>query len=743
MSGRTRQSHLVVIVLVLVSVPPLVAWLICDVLLAWKTRTDVLTAIAFAEAVGAGLATVVATRWPSAPRPLGSKELADGFAEEVLKGWRSEAARRDLLASTPIPVRWVRSKLPVAGPLREAVGRLRDPPRFAPLPGFSRASSQRLSAGRQRDLLTVYGGLQSGRLLIVGEPGAGKTAAAILLVLDALEHRRQLPDETRQSVPVPVLMTVRDWNPRSQRVEQWLARRLAETYPAFGGRAGLMSAQNLIVEGRVALFLDGLDEMPSHLRADALRAINRQAVFRVIVLTRTTEMLGVAGKAHLVGAAAIELQSVAASGAADYLQRVQLDPPPVGWLEFTKYLRAEPNGALAEALASPLMLTLIRDTYLHDGDVRDLLRIARESDDKLAKEDIQNHLLDRVITTAYMPQPGDDRPRYDAEHALRTLRYIADRMEPLFLPDFEWWYIRRWAPRLFRVTVTLAVSAIAIAIPIGASVGLLFGPLPGFIAAAVTVPGVALGRIAAWEYPWRERLSIPVTRRANILNIEPLPRHVRLLEVPASTVGALALIGVCVGAGLVLLLKLVIARVTSRDALPVFPYVPAVALAFGILWSGAAALGFSTGVADSRDISKSPLGPEDVWRADLISSVKVAGIIALVGGVFLAAFVAIFHGGTSEVVIGALLGSIGFALSSITYFAWWWNSLAFLQLARTRGTPRRLMRFLEDARRRDVLRTVGPVYQFRHARLQDRLLTVTSPTSVANDASVGGGDGPG
>ena len=31
------------------------------------------------------------------------------------------------------------------------------------------------------------------------------------------------------------------------------------------------------------------------------------------------------------------------------------------------------------------------------------------------------------------------------------------------------------------------------------------------------------------------------------------------------------------------------------------------------------------------------------------------------------------------------------------------------------------MRFLEDARSRSVLRTVGPVYQFRHARLQDRL----------------------
>jgi hypothetical protein len=31
------------------------------------------------------------------------------------------------------------------------------------------------------------------------------------------------------------------------------------------------------------------------------------------------------------------------------------------------------------------------------------------------------------------------------------------------------------------------------------------------------------------------------------------------------------------------------------------------------------------------------------------------------------------------------------------------------------------MRVLEGARQRNVLRIIGPVYQFRHARLQDRL----------------------
>jgi len=41
------------------------------------------------------------------------------------------------------------------------------------------------------------------------------------------------------------------------------------------------------------------------------------------------------------------------------------------------------------------------------------------------------------------------------------------------------------------------------------------------------------------------------------------------------------------------------------------------------------------------------------------------------------------------------------------------------------------MEFLEDARKRGVLRTIGPIYQFRHARLQDRLASST----VATDES--------
>ena len=69
---------------------------------------------------------------------------------------------------------------------------------------------------------------------------------------------------------------------------------------------------------------------------------------------------------------------------------------------------------------------------------------------------------------------------------------------------------------------------------------------------------------------------------------------------------------------------------------------------------------------------------------------------------------------------GSRLGAGGLVFA-LTYPETWRACLAFAQLALRWHTPVRLMRFLEDARERQVLRTVGPLYQFRHARLQDRL----------------------
>ena len=164
------------------------------------------------------------------------------------------------------------------------------------------------------------------------------------------------------------------------------------------------------------MILDGLDEIPADLQPAALRALSQQATFRLVILSRTGEMAAAAAQSHLDGAAAVELQNVDATIAAGYLTRVQLDPPPAGWSELTGRLRRAPSSPLAQALGSPLTLGLLRDTYRGPDDVRELLGFS-DSPVSASRDEIVDHLLDRVLPAAYARQPGQPPPRYDLQKA--------------------------------------------------------------------------------------------------------------------------------------------------------------------------------------------------------------------------------------------------------------------------------------------------------------------------------------
>jgi hypothetical protein len=103
-------------------------------------------------------------------RPL--SELADSLAAAVREQWRQAALERRLLQPEPIPVRWVRSARPLAGPLSAAIGSRQ----FPPLPGLPAAAAGRVRSGQLQDLHAVHGGLGSGRLVIIGGPGSPRWA---------------------------------------------------------------------------------------------------------------------------------------------------------------------------------------------------------------------------------------------------------------------------------------------------------------------------------------------------------------------------------------------------------------------------------------------------------------------------------------------------------------------------------------------------------------------------------------
>jgi hypothetical protein len=276
--------------------------------------------------------------------------------------------RAGLTGADPIRVTWAAPSLAMAGPSTAAVGSQR----FAPLPGLPAAGMAQLTSGDAGDLHAVYGGLGSGRLIVAGAPGAGKSGAAVLLILAALRYRDQFTAGDKAKIPVPLLVTAQDWDPGTEPVAGWLARQLRAAYPLFSGPSGALAGQ-VIAAGRIAVIVDGLDEIAEDARPVALQALSQQA-FRMVILSRTAEMAAAAARHGILqGAAAVELQPVIPAEAVGYLERVQLDPPPDGWRELTGHLRDNPAGPLSKALNKPLTLTLLRDTCQTADDVRALL----------------------------------------------------------------------------------------------------------------------------------------------------------------------------------------------------------------------------------------------------------------------------------------------------------------------------------------------------------------------------------
>jgi hypothetical protein len=636
----------------------------------WRApnRDDLSTFGAFVIAVATIAITVLGLLRKASQGDAGqgqtADELADSLAGAVGSQWKKAAMERGLRPE-PIPVRWKRSVLPLAG----------------------RVSAPAASQGGLPELLEVYGALGSpGRLVIVGPAGSGKSGAAVLLILAALEYRQEhdLSDKERSRVPVPVMFTLHGWDPGGQRLEGWLAERLQQTYPLFAGKSGLAKAAALVADSRIAVILDGLDEIPEELRPVALQAISKQAEFRVVLLSRTEEMLAAAQTQFLQGAVALELQDVEPVVAADYLERFQLDPLPRGWRELADRLRQAPDSPIAMALSSPLSLTLVRDTYDRAGDdVGDLLAFCDAAGGSTSREDIEDHLLDRVLPAAYVRQPGEPRLKYQLPAARHALIRIAVRMNQDRTRDLAWWQIPAWASPVPRQVVFMLLFGLVFGLGFGVPLGLWAGVTFGLVLGIMF--GSRLGR--GGGSPTR----LAPQSLGKLFSRSVLEVGLRLGLVVGLVFGGL-------GGGL------------------------RVGLGLGIAGFLAAVLALWLFQPTGR--SASPISPLASWHQDRAAGLVFGTLVGLLVG-------------SVTWLAGGLPAGLGVGLAfclvgTLFYSETWVTSLAFAQLARQWDTSAPRTRFLEDARQRDVLRTVGPAYQFRHARLQDRLAgQATSAKSAA------------
>ncbi|MFF0454421.1 hypothetical protein [Nocardia africana] len=635
--------------------------------------------VAVVVAVCSLVVWVVRTFWSRTAEPL--DRLADRLAAGMHDRWTKEAHDRDLLVE-PLPIRWHQAALSVAVPVAAATSTRGGRPRFDPLPGLSGITSTTLQQGDRSTLYDVYGGLPSGRLVITGDAGSGKSAAAILLLLDALKFREQSYSE----IPVPVMFTLHNWDPEATPVDEWLIHKLAETFPLRRDEAKrLVQARR-----RIAVFLDGLDEMPEQLRPIALQALNK-ADFRLVLLSRSKEFRAAVRHAPLLGAAVIELRSVKPADAADYLLRHVVSPPPPNWQAVADKLNDDPRSPLARALTRPLTVTLLRDTYPQIGEVDELLDRKRFSTPKR----IESHLLDRVLIAAYTPEPGGPKPRYSVQTAERTLGYIADRLKRNGSRDLAWWTIRQWTDHGIALFARAMIVWFVTAIPLGFLFGLSYWIADGRQMWSGLPVGLAMGLVSA----------LLTTRESEI---KPKRVVARWWLAPVTPTGLLMALPIGLGTGFAL--------VFINDLEPTLVWW----LVLGVLlWL---TIGSGTSFFASNQDDNRSRDPATSWRQDAMAGLGfgvICGFGALTAGL---CFGMRFDLGLPAVLAVGLLGGLAAMLASPPAITASWPTFCFqIELALRHRTPVRLMRFLEDARARGVLRTVGTVYQFRHAELQDRL----------------------
>lgn len=707
LSDRVRRTGLAAVLL-------LVGSAVTAVVLARHYRLD--TAATFVGLVGGvtgltGLwltwAGFKADRDEAAIGELDLAEIADQLAVAVRRQWEDEAAVRLLNDPFPLPVRWDSADAGLvddwASLVRLATGGVGWP--TLPPPGVWATGSAGLTGGGG-DLAGILGRVPTGRLVILGEPGAGKTMLTVRLVLDLLAEGRRPPGG-----PVPVLLALASWNPREVSLYSWVEARLVADYPGLAvpapGAARISRARALLDAGLIVLILDGLDEINTIVPGSAITRINDalRPGHRVVLTARTGDYRGAVSNAsgpqvRLTGAAGIQLRPLTASVVADYLRASA--GGPAGAARWEQLLTTWP-APIAQVLRTPLMVTLARTIYNpRPGEA--VLAVDRSPVELLdrvrfgSSRAVEHHLFDAFIPAAYRHNPS--RPcRWTAADAERWLVLLARHLEYTLhgTTDIAWWQLYKalsTKDRAFAagfagcltagLTLGLA-GAIAVGF-VGGLVGGLLGALVGGFAAASVVenPEDRPTRQVRWHVPHRSAIEARIGGGLVVGFIVGVVVGLANVFTRGLAVGSLAeLAGALAGA----LMSVILAGLSTPDA----------------------------------DLTESAGPTRVLYRDRVAASVWILIYLFVFTVVFTLVFglaVGVGRGLTFGLACGLAVGLI----AVVSGTAWGIFVLSRVWLAGRGELPLPLMAFLADTHeKRGVLRQVGPVYQFRHVELQRRL----------------------
>lgn len=298
-----------------------------------------------------------------------------------------------------------------------------------------------------KNVSQVFHQMGEGRtLLILGEPGAGKTITLLRLAKDLVARTEQ-----DMSQPIPVVLNLSSWVIKQMAIANWLVEELNSKY-----QVSKDLGTTWINNQQLVLLLDGLDEVKAECREACVRALNQfvqnYGQTEIVICSRLQDYEALSTRLQLQ--AALYIQSLQPDQVDQYLE--QAGEP----LQVLKILLRQ-NETLQELARSPLMLSVMSLAYQR--------KTPEEIPHAGSMQEICQQLFDAYIQQMLRRRQGG---RYSEAQTVHWLTQLAQRMvedgQTIFL-------IERMQPNWLKLGNQTLLYRIGLVVVSGLSGGLMFG----------------------------------------------------------------------------------------------------------------------------------------------------------------------------------------------------------------------------------------------------------------------------
>jgi hypothetical protein len=317
---------------------------------------------------------------------------------------------------------------------------------FAEIPSELDQSFEQL---QETSLLEQIG--QGKTLLILGEPGAGKTIALLKLAERLVAQSAQ-----DLSQPMPVVLNLASWAARRQPIADWLIEELREKY-----QVPKKLSKPWIEQEQLILLLDGLDEVKADCRNECVRSLNQfiadHSVTEIVICSRVQDYEALSEKLKL--RSAICLQPLTS----DQVDRFLSTNETLAGLRSLLQQDAE----LEEFAQTPLILNIMSSAYA-DWSIEDLMQQFDSAENRYGH--LFDTYVDRMLGRRSLPYPKDKTIRWLKWMAQQMVQrdqivFLIEKMQPTWL-----------ATRTERITYRSS-NFLSVGLIFGLSVGLIFVPI--------------------------------------------------------------------------------------------------------------------------------------------------------------------------------------------------------------------------------------------------------------------------